>query len=309
MVSFDAHEFDDMPADAATIALEAPPRVVLHRLDDGWSSLTDVADGQEVILLRGGPVQLAARDYRLRLDPGTVLVPDPREPLHVRSALRPGATLLRLRFPGPAFDSGCDAPPREWLLPMLHDADTAFALVIQGLADVWNEWSEWRRANAASDATQQQVMPALLAAQAEYAARIALCQGRCPARRRDQFLRLARARAVLAWGEGEPADVAALAEVARLSPAHFVRLFHRVFALPPHRYRIERRMQLAYRMIAQTPLPISAILRQIGLGSHSTFSRTFRRHFGMSATTLRARLQGAADEAPKPQDLHSPARR
>jgi AraC-like DNA-binding protein len=230
-----------------------------RRLGDAW---VPVPAGEAVWLVREGEVLLAGREYTLRLEAGSAWIDDPREPLRVRAAGGQGAVLWRLPM------TGADLPA------VLHDADTEFARVLATLAS--------------AGAEPEAVVEALGGAQGDLPVRIERCTGRSALRRRDQFIRLARARALLAWGDGEPADIARLAEVARLSSAHFVRLFHRVFGVPPHRYRIERRMQLAYRMIAHTPLPIGEILNHIGLGSHSTFSRSFRRHFGVSASTVRA---------------------
>ena len=248
-----------MRNDGTTMDTEATGPWQLRRLGDAW---LPVQAAEAVWLVREGEVLLAGRESTLRLEAGSAWIDDPREPLRVRAAGGQGAVLWRLALPG----SG--------LPPVLHDADSEFARVLGTLAG--------------SGADETLVADALRAAQGDLPVRIERCTGRSEARRRDQFTRLARARALLAWGDGEPADIARLAEVARLSSAHFVRLFHRVFDVPPHRYRIERRMQLAWRMIAHTPLPIGEILHHIGLGSHSTFSRSFRRHFGVSASALRA---------------------
>lgn len=230
-----------------------------RRLGDAWAP---VPAAEAVWLVREGEVLLAGREYTLRLEAGSAWIDDPREPLRARAAGGQGAVLWRLPLPG------SDLPA------VLHDADSEFARVLGTLAG--------------SGADADRVAEVLRGALGDLPGRIDRCTGRSALRRRDQFIRLARARALLAWGDGEPADIARLAEVARLSSAHFVRLFHRVFDVPPHRYRIERRMQLAYRMIAHTPLPIGEILHHIGLGSHSTFSRSFRRHFGVSASAVRA---------------------
>ena len=113
------------------------------------------------------------------------------------------------------------------------------------------------------------------------------CSGRSAIRRLEQFLRLARARAVLDCGDPDLFDLQRVAEIARLSTSHFVHQFRRVFGSSPHQYRIARRMQRARSLVAGTDAPIGQILRELGLESHSTFTRTFRRRFGTSATSLR----------------------
>ena len=112
------------------------------------------------------------------------------------------------------------------------------------------------------------------------------CHGRTPQRRRELFVRLARARALLAAPEAG-IDVAHCARAARLSTSHFVRLFHKVFGEAPHQYRSRERMQRARRLLVDTDLPVREVMRRVGFESPPIFARAFRRHFGASATALR----------------------
>lgn len=52
----------------------------------------------------------------------------------------------------------------------------------------------------------------------------------------DVNRRLLRARDAMDRGFAEPLDVPALARIAIMSPAHFIREFRRVFGETPHRY-------------------------------------------------------------------------
>jgi AraC family transcriptional regulator len=249
------------------------------RVADAWIDASAAA----ILIVADGRLRLATREYALVLDQGTVLVHDGREPLRLRAGSGYAATLVQLRDACcAAADAGPVAGNDVRLLPVIHDADSAAAREL--IARLGCE-----EAAACADAESIDATVArFAAAQRRERDAIDRCNGRSASRRLEQYVRLSRARALLAWGEGESPDVARVADIARLSPAHFVRLFHRVFEVPPHRYRIERRMQLAHRMIRGTQLPVGEIVRQLGLGSHSTFSRVFRREFGMSATRLRA---------------------
>ena len=91
----------------------------------------------------------------------------------------------------------------------------------------------------------------LLVLQNDCAPEVARCHGRTSARRRDLYIRLSRARALLLWSNDPVEDLASLAQVARLSQAHFVRLFHEVFGQPPLRFGREERLQRAHRLIAE----------------------------------------------------------
>jgi AraC family transcriptional regulator len=129
---------------------------------------------------------------------------------------------------------------------------------------------------------------ALIGAQRAWMPGIERCTGRSLERKLEQYLRLLRARAVLDHASSPDLDMQRVAEIARLSANYFVSVFGSVFGMPPHQYRIERRLQLARELIAHTRTPINQILRQLGLDSHSTFTRVFRHRFGMSASRLRA---------------------
>jgi AraC-like DNA-binding protein len=238
-------------------------------LSDRWTELGG-GDRQELLLVREGPVLLGTREYLLRLPTGAVLVGDANVALRLRRG-EPGVSPVLLRAACTA-EGGLEPPLRCALLPQLHDPDSELARALSRLPD----------------GGTRDVFEAAWQAQRDSEALIDRCSGRSFERRREQYLRLARARAVLAWGEGAPLDVVRVAEIARLSPHYFVALFHRVFGISPHQYRIERRMQEARRLVAQTCRPIREILNQLGLDSHSTFTRVFRRQFGMSATSLRA---------------------
>ena len=143
-----------------------------RRMGDAW---IPVPAAEAVWLVREGEVLLAGREYTLRLEPGSAWIDDPREPLKVRAAGGQGAVLWRLALPG----SGLPA--------VLHDADSEFARVLATLAG--------------SGAEPEAVADALRGALGDLPGRIERCTGRNPLRRRDQFIRLARARALLAWGE------------------------------------------------------------------------------------------------------------
>jgi transcriptional regulator GlxA family with amidase domain len=78
----------------------------------------------------------------------------------------------------------------------------------------------------------------------------------------------------------EPLDVAALAKVANLSEAHFIRSFRATFGETPHRYLQRRRVERSMFLLRETDLSITDICFCIGFSSLGTFSRTFREIVG-----------------------------
>jgi len=92
----------------------------------------------------------------------------------------------------------------------------------------------------------------------------------------------------------EPLDVKALADVARLSPAHFRREFRRAFGESPHRYLLNRRLERAASLLRTTDRSVADICFTVGLRSVGSFTTSFGRMFGMSPTAYRAAHPPAA---------------
>ena len=74
----------------------------------------------------------------------------------------------------------------------------------------------------------------------------------------------------------EPLDVAALARIAYVSEAHFIRTFRATFGETPHRYLQRRRVERAMFMLRESDRTVTEICFDVGFTSLGTFSRTFR---------------------------------
>jgi AraC-like DNA-binding protein len=86
----------------------------------------------------------------------------------------------------------------------------------------------------------------------------------------------------------DPLDVAALAQVAHLSQAHFSREFRRAFGETPHQYLLTRRLERAAALLRTTDRTISDICFTVGLRSVGSFTTSFNRAFGRSPAAYRA---------------------
>lgn len=100
--------------------------------------------------------------------------------------------------------------------------------------------------------------------------------------------RLLRARDVMDRSYAEPLDIPALARVALVSEAHFIRTFQTTFGVTPHRYLQRRRVERAMYLLRATSRSVSEICFEVGFGSIGTFSRTFSEIVGQSPTSFRA---------------------
>ena len=104
--------------------------------------------------------------------------------------------------------------------------------------------------------------------------------------------RMLRARDAMDRAFAQPLEVAAVARVAHVSPAHFSRQFRATFGETPHRYLQRRRVERAMELLRETELPVSEICLAVGFSSLGTFSRTFHRIVGESPSAYRARFAG-----------------
>jgi AraC-like DNA-binding protein len=99
---------------------------------------------------------------------------------------------------------------------------------------------------------------------------------------------LLRAKDLIDARYRDPLDVAALAEAAHLSPAHFSREFRRAFGEPPHRYLLTRRLERAAALLRSTDRSVSDICLLVGFRSVGSFTTTFGRAYGLSPAAYRA---------------------
>lgn len=105
--------------------------------------------------------------------------------------------------------------------------------------------------------------------------------------------RMLRARDAMDREFARPLDVAAVAAVAHVSPAHFSRQFRATFGETPHRYLQRRRVERAMELLRETDRSVTEICLDVGFTSLGTFSRTFRAVVGEAPSAYRARCRAA----------------
>jgi AraC family transcriptional regulator len=86
-------------------------------------------------------------------------------------------------------------------------------------------------------------------------------------------------------------SLATLAEVAKLSPYHFVRSFKQSFGLPPHRYLSRLRMEQAKVLLADPAMSVTQVASNMGFSETSSFTTTFRKRMGLTPTAYRRSLE------------------
>jgi AraC-like DNA-binding protein len=103
--------------------------------------------------------------------------------------------------------------------------------------------------------------------------------------------RMLRARDAMDRTYAQPLDVPALARVASVSQAHFIRTFRATYGETPHRYLQRRRVERAMFLLRESDRSITDICLDVGFNSLGSFSRTFRDVVGINPTDYRARGQ------------------
>lgn len=114
-----------------------------------------------------------------------------------------------------------------------------------------------------------------------------------PRASRDEHRDLAeRARAILARRFRDPLRLSDLAAALRVSPFHLSRVFRRETGIPLHRYLT--RLRLLASMLEPDELAgFSQLALELGFSSHSHFTSSFRREFGVAPRDARRSLLGA----------------
>jgi AraC-like DNA-binding protein len=107
--------------------------------------------------------------------------------------------------------------------------------------------------------------------------------------RLDSNRRMLRVRDAIDRDSDKPLDIPALARIAFVSEAHFIRTFKDTFGETPHRYLQRRRIERAMQLLRRSEDSVSAICLDVGFTSFATFSRTFREIVGESPSSFRAR--------------------
>jgi AraC-like DNA-binding protein len=109
--------------------------------------------------------------------------------------------------------------------------------------------------------------------------------------------RLLRARDAMDRTYAQELDIPALASIACVSEAHFIRTFRATFGETPHRYLQRRRVERSMFLLRERrELSVTDVCLEVGFTSLGTFSRTFREIVGESPSDYRKR----AEVAPAP---------
>jgi len=103
----------------------------------------------------------------------------------------------------------------------------------------------------------------------------------------ELYKRLSAAREWILANYPAAISLEAMSESAMMNPQHFLRMFRDCYGITPHQFVIDVRLTVARQLLTETKQPVSAICRQTGFESFSSFSGLFRRRFGSSPSAYR----------------------
>ncbi len=88
-----------------------------------------------------------------------------------------------------------------------------------------------------------------------------------------------------------PLSLQDMAEIAALSPSYFHRVFRDITGIPPYRFQVALRLEMAKGLLLTTQLSVTDVCQEIGYDSLGTFTTHFTRHVGISPRGLRRLME------------------
>ncbi|MBK9689354.1 MAG: helix-turn-helix transcriptional regulator [Saprospiraceae bacterium] len=100
------------------------------------------------------------------------------------------------------------------------------------------------------------------------------------------YKKVSEAKAVIEHQTHEAIDVAQLALHVQMSPYHFHRIFQKTFNISPYHYSLRVRLNHAMTLMAHQKYSITEAAMATGFSDISSFSKTYKKHFGSSPSQL-----------------------
>jgi len=132
--------------------------------------------------------------------------------------------------------------------------------------------------------------------QADDRSRIPLCPGASLARKRQVFERMQRARLFMEGNCDRIIRIAELADRTQFSMWYFSKVFHRLYGESPQAACANLRLKHAANLLASTPMTIGEVAIASGFDNNCSFARSFRAHFGMTASDYRNSTPGGVGQ-------------
>ena len=223
-----------------------------------------------IAIVAGGTFQYRSRAGRELMTPGSVLLGNPGECFECGHEHGAGDRCISFGYSPEYFERiAADAGARRvefgtGRLPAIAPLSGVVARACAGLNREGASWEELSLQMAARAVQVAQDVAPSVEAPAGAVARVTRIVRRIE-REPDAELTIER-----------------LAEEARLSPYHFLRVFEAIAGVTPHQYIRRMRLRDAAARLAASRMKISDVALDCGFGDVSNFNRAFRGEFGMS---------------------------
>ena len=239
-----------------------------------------------------GNARVVGRELRAEIEPNAVVLAEQGSRVTVQAVAASAAGLVGLLLPPELIRAEAlrrGVPVEEpALFPAIVKADPALQVPLVRLASLTAPGAD---TSATADALVAEIVEQIVRRHAELAPWVERCPGRSPRYRRQVLLRLLRARNHIEHATGEDASLKKLAEIAKMSPTHFLRLYRDVFGQTPHKHVVQSRLAAARELLLHGELGVGAVYRALGFENRCAFSRVFKQHFGVPPTAMRARAR------------------
>lgn len=107
-----------------------------------------------------------------------------------------------------------------------------------------------------------------------------------PATKKDLYRRLQRGREFIDCYFIQPLSINVIAQEACMSEYHFFRLYKAVFGLSPNQYIIRKRLEYGSSILKHDRLSVSIAATEAGFSDIHTFSKAFKKYYGVSPSTI-----------------------
>jgi AraC family transcriptional regulator len=101
------------------------------------------------------------------------------------------------------------------------------------------------------------------------------------------FRRIAAARDWMEANFAGDSNLEKIATVAAMNSQHFLRMFKQVYAITPHQFLIDLKLQRAKELLGASDVTINEVCQVIGFDSSFSFSVLFKKRFGVSPSQFR----------------------
>jgi len=101
------------------------------------------------------------------------------------------------------------------------------------------------------------------------------------------YFRLSKAKNLLDYNVEHNWRIDELAKQAAISEHHFIRKFQQAFGSSPHQYHVNRKLELAVRLLSTNTIPVGEVAYATGFSDIHSFSKAFKKKHGLSPTKYR----------------------